>query len=57
MNLRYASVKLASTINKHAFIEPLISGLYEDAIFQRVSIFGARCDALEAITGAAFDPI
>nr|WP_285228864.1 S8 family serine peptidase [Paenibacillus sp. ISL-20] len=57
VNIRYCSVKLASTIKNHGFIEPLISGLYEDAIFQRVSIFGARCNALEAITGIAFDPM
>jgi hypothetical protein len=57
LNLRYCSVELALTIKNHIFIEPLISGLYEDAIFQRVSIFGARCNALEAITGIAFDPM
>ncbi|SDX04796.1 S8 family serine peptidase [Paenibacillus sp. CF384] len=57
VNLRYCSIKLASAINNHGFIEPLISGLYEDALLQRVSLFGARCNALEAITGIAFDPM
>lgn len=57
LNLRYCSINLASTIKNQVFIEPLISGLVEDAISQRVSIFGARCYALEAITGIAFDPM
>ncbi|MFK4170132.1 S8 family serine peptidase [Paenibacillus lautus] len=57
LNLQYCSVTLASIIKNQIFIEPLISGLYNDAENDRVSIFGARCDALEAITGVAFDPI
>ncbi|MFD0713094.1 S8 family serine peptidase [Paenibacillus sp. GCM10027626] len=57
LNLRYCAIELAAVINKQCFIEPLISGLYEDAQFQRVSIFGTRCNALEILTGIAFDPV
>ncbi|GLX69665.1 S8 family serine peptidase [Paenibacillus glycanilyticus] len=57
LNLQYCAVTLASFLKIQNFIEPLISGLYDDAKNNRVSIFGARCNALEAITGVAFDPI
>lgn len=57
LNLRYCAIELASTIKNQCFIEPLISGLYDDAINEQVSTFGERCNSLEAITGITFDPV
>lgn len=56
-NIRYCAIKLASTINNGCFVKPLIAGLYDDAIQERVSTFGARCGALEAITGISYEPV
>lgn len=56
LDVRCCAIKLACKIKSGAYIKPLISGLEEDAIHERVSTFSARCNALEAITGIHFDP-
>jgi len=57
LDIRYCAIELAAKIKQQCFIEPLISGLYDDAFNERVSTFGARCSALEAITGITFEPM
>lgn len=47
-NIQYCAIKLASAIGDSSLIKPLISGLLNDAVQLRVSIFGARCEALRA---------
>jgi hypothetical protein len=56
-NIKYCALKLASTVKNPLFILPLISGLKYDALNQRVSIFGERCNALEQITGVHFESV
>lgn len=55
-NIQYCAIKLASTIGDLSFIKPLISGLLDDAVQLRVSTFGARCEALQRLTGIAYEP-
>lgn len=57
LNIRYAALKLAATMKDSFFIDSIISELYEDAVQQRVSTFGARCGALHRITGHSFEPV
>ncbi|MFC3767391.1 S8 family serine peptidase [Paenibacillus sp. GCM10012303] len=56
LDIRYCAIKLAGNIRDEAFVKPLLSGIEDDAIHERVSIFAARCSALEAITGMQFEP-
>lgn len=55
-NIRYCAIKLAAVIGDRSFIKPLISGLLDDAMQQRVSTFGARCEGLQLLTGIVFEP-
>lgn len=57
LNIRYCAMKLASKLNDRMLVEPLVSGLYEDAMHMRVSTFWARVSALEAMTGVSFEPV
>ncbi|MFC4808189.1 S8 family serine peptidase [Paenibacillus sp. GCM10023250] len=57
LDLSYCAIKLASRIEHPFFIEPLVSGLMNDAILQRVSTFGARCEALQRLTGIFYQPV
>ena len=56
INIRYSAIKLASVIGDPCFIKPLISGLLDDALQQRVSTFGARCEGLQLLTGIEYEP-
>jgi hypothetical protein len=56
INIRYCAIKLASVIGDPSFIKPLISGLLDDAVQQRVSTFGARCEGLQFLTGIVYEP-
>ena len=56
-NIQYCALQLASTIQNRLFIEPIIRELRNDALTQKVSIFGARCNALEQITGIHVEPV
>ena len=51
LDVRYVSFNLASRMAHPRFAEEIVSGLEEDARMNRVCHFGARRDALEAITG------
>jgi len=51
LDVRYVSIRLASRMAHPRFVEEIVSGLKEDAHMDRVGQFGARRDALEAITG------
>lgn len=55
LNIQYCAIKVASTIGDSIFLKPLIDGLLEDAVQLRVSIFGARCDALQLLTGITYE--
>jgi hypothetical protein len=56
INIRYCAIKLASVMGCPSFIKPLISGLLDDAVQQRVSTFGARCEGLQLLTGIVYEP-
>ena len=51
LDVRYVSIRLADRTALPRFVEEIVSGLEEDARMNRVCHFGARRDALEAITG------
>ncbi|MFF2091227.1 S8 family serine peptidase [Paenibacillus sp. NPDC058174] len=55
LNIQYASLTLAAQVKHPFFISPIIIGLMDDAVNQRVSTFSQRCHALEQITGIEFD--
>lgn len=55
LNIQYFSMNIAARVKNPFFVKPLISGLKNDALNQRVSIFGQRCNTLEQITGMNFD--
>jgi|GEM_PF-3056883 len=57
LNIQYCALKLASTIKNPIFIAPIIGGLKSDALNQKVSVFGARCNALEQITGIQIESV
>ncbi|WP_188888034.1 S8 family serine peptidase [Paenibacillus radicis (ex Gao et al. 2016)] len=54
-DIQYASLTLAAQVKHPFFISPIIAGLMDDAVNQRVSTFSQRCHALEQITGIQFD--
>ena len=51
LDVRYVSIRLASRMAHPRFAEAIVSGLEGDARMDRICHFGARRDALEAITG------
>ena len=51
LDVRYVSIRLAERMAHPNHAEAIASGLEEDARMGRVFLFGARRDALEAITG------
>ena len=51
LDVRYVSIRLADRMALPRFAEEIVSGLEEDARMNRMCHFGARRDALEAITG------
>ncbi|UVI29483.1 S8 family serine peptidase [Paenibacillus spongiae] len=50
------AITLAGRTRDSVYVRPLIEGLREDALHQRVSNFSERCMALEQITGMQFEP-
>ena len=51
LDVRYVSIRLANRMAHPRFAEAIVSGLEEDARMDRIGLFAARRDALEAITG------
>ncbi|KOY14146.1 hypothetical protein [Paenibacillus xylanivorans] len=57
LNIQYCAIKLASTMRHSSFIKPLIYGMLEDVRKLRASTFGARCEALQRLTGIVYEPV
>jgi len=56
LDIRYCAIKLAGGMRDEALVKPLLIGIEDDAVHERVSIFAARCSALQTITGIQFEP-
>jgi serine protease AprX len=56
LDIRYCAIQLAGRMRDEALVKPLLNGIEDDAVHERVSIFAARCSALEATTGIQFEP-